>query len=204
MPRTLVMSVRYALRISVDDATEETPSAAYRSGSPEAVESGAAGIVAEAVLDERSRQKAHAGCADEGRADAAAEGGSVAERFGRKVESRAWSRSCEMRGVACVACVEVIRRDATRRDDGKTPPRKTQGRKIGGEPAKRLDRERPDRADRKGTDAFHRLFGSTGCRYEIPFLFRVPAWRHEKRRRKTQSCCASARHFAETSARARF
>lgn len=95
----------------------------------------------------------------------------MAERFGRKVESRAWSRSCEMRGVACGACVEVTRRDATRRDDGKTPPRKTQGRKIGGEPAKRLDRERPDRADRKGTDAFHRLFGSTGCRYEIPFLF---------------------------------
>ena len=60
--RTLVMSVRYALRISVDDATEETPSAAYRSGSPEAVESGAAGIVAEAVLDERSRQKARGMC----------------------------------------------------------------------------------------------------------------------------------------------
>lgn len=55
MPRTLVMSVRYALRISVDDATEETPSAAYRSGSPEAVESGAAGIVAEAVLDVTSK-----------------------------------------------------------------------------------------------------------------------------------------------------
>lgn len=63
----------------------------------------------------------------------------MAERFGRKVESRAWSRSCEMRGVACGACVEVTRRDATRRDDGKTPPRKTQGRKRGGEPAKRLD-----------------------------------------------------------------
>ena len=162
------MSVRYALRISVDDATEETPSAAYRSGSPEAVESGAAGIVAEAVLDERSRQKARGMC----RRRASGRG------CGGRIRGRTFRTEGRVAGVVAVVrdarrrVRRVRRSDTTRRDA--TMGRRRRGkrrRKIGGEPAKRLDRERPDRADRKGTDAFHRLFGSTGCRYEIPFLF---------------------------------
>ena len=139
VPRTLVMSVRYALRISVDDATEETPSAAYRSGSPEAVESGAAGIVAEAVLDERSRQKARGMC----RRRASGRG------YGGRIRGRTFRTEGRVAGVVAVVRdarrrVRRVRRSdttrrVTRRDDGKTPPRKTQGRKRGGEPAKRLD-----------------------------------------------------------------
>lgn len=41
----MVMRVRYALRISVDDATEETPRAAYRSGFSAGEACGAAGMV---------------------------------------------------------------------------------------------------------------------------------------------------------------
>ena len=122
----MVMSVRYARRISVDVATEDTPSAAYRSGSPESVEARAAGIVAEAVSCETSgRVKRHAGCADEGCADAAVGGGSVADG-GRRVESRACSRPREVRGVACGACVEVTRASdaSTRRRRGEREARK--------------------------------------------------------------------------------
>ena len=91
--RTLVMSVRYALRISVDDATEETPSAAYRSGSPESVESGAAGIVAGVSAKvERSRQRRANDAPTKGERTRRAGCGSVADG-GRRVESRSWSRS---------------------------------------------------------------------------------------------------------------
>lgn len=91
--RTLVMSVRYALRISVDDATEETPSAAYRSGSPESVESGAAGIVAGvSAKEERSRQRRANDAPTKGERTRRAVCGSVADG-GRRVESRSWSRS---------------------------------------------------------------------------------------------------------------
>lgn len=110
------MSVRYALRISVDDATEETPSAAYRSGSPEAVESGAAGIVAEAVLDERSRQKARGMCRR--RASGRGCGGRIRGRTfrteGRVASVVAVVRDARRR-VRRVRRSDTTRRDATRR-----------------------------------------------------------------------------------------
>lgn len=195
-----MMSVRYALRISVDDATEETPSAAYRSGSPEAVESGAAGIVAEAVLDERSRQKARGMCRR--RASGRGYGGRIRGRTfrteGRVASVVAVVRDARRR-VRRVRRSDTTRCDATRRwEDAAEENAGEENRRRTGETA------RPDRADRKGTDAFHRLFGSTGARTRFLFALLRGATCHEKRRRKTQSCCASARHFAETSARARF
>ena len=176
------MSVRYALRISVDDATEETPSAAYRSGSPEAVESGAAGIVAEAVLDERSRQKARGMC----RRRASGRG------YGGRIRGRTFRTEGRVAGVVAVVRdarrrVRRVRRSDTTRCDAtrrwEDAAEETQGRKR----RRTGETARPDRADRKGTDAFHRLFGSTGARTRFLFALLRGATCHEKRRRKTQS-----------------
>ena len=204
VPRTLVMSVRYALRISVDDATEETPSAAYRSGSPEAVESGAAGIVAEAVLDERSRQKARGMC----RRRASGRG------YGGRIRGRTFRTEGRVAGVVAVVRdarrrVRRVRRsdttrcDATRRwEDAAEENAGEENRRRTGETARPgTTRSRRSERNRRVSPAF--WVNGVPLRDSFSF-FRVPAWRHEKRRRKTQSCCASARHFAETSARARF
>ena len=204
VPRTLVMSVRYALRISVDDATEETPSAAYRSGSPEAVESGAAGIVAEAVLDERSRQKARGMCRR--RASGRGCGGRIRDRTfrteGRVASVVAVVRDARRR-VRRVRRSDTARRDATRRwEDAAEENAGEENRRRTGETARPgTTRSRRSERNRRVSPAF--WVNGVPLRDSFSF-FRVPAWRHEKRRRKTQSCCASARHFAETSARARF
>ena len=198
--RTLVMSVRYALRISVDDATEETPSAAYRSGSPEAVESGAAGIVAEAVLDERSRQKARGMC----RRRASGRG------YGGRIRGRTFRTEGRVAGVVAVVRdarrrVRRVRRSDTTRCDA-TRRWEDAAEKNAGEEKRRRTGETASRSRRSERNRrVSPAFWVNGCPYEIPF--RVAAWRHVPRkayRRKTQSCCASARHFAETSARARF
>ena len=202
--RTLVMSVRYALRISVDDATEETPSAAYRSVSPEAVESGAAGIVAEAVLDERSRQKKARGMCRR-RASGRGCGGRIRGRTfrteGRVASVVAVVRDARRR-VRRVRRSDTARCDATRRwEDAAEENAGEENRRRTGETARPgTTRSRRSERNRRVSPAF--WVNGVPLRDSFSF-FRVPAWRHEKRRRKTQSCCASARHFAETSARAR-
>ena len=154
MVRTLVMRVRYARRISVDVATEETPSAAYRSGSPESAEAGAAGIVAEGWL-ESGHVKRHAGVPTKG------------ERT-RLRRADPWRTETEGRvaGVLAVARgagrrVRCVRRSDTReRRDDETPPRRTRrekGRRIG-ETSRPTDVLTIGRSER--TRPFHRLDGS--------------------------------------------
>ena len=199
VPRTLVMSVRYALRISVDDATEETPSAAYRSGSPEAVESGATGIVAEAVLDERSRQKARGMC----RRRASGRG------YGGRIRGRTFRTEGRVAGVVAVVRdarrrVRRVRRSDTTRCDATRRWEDAAEENAGEEKRRRTgETARPDRADRKGTDAFHRLFGSTGARTRFLFALLRGATCHEKRTGGKPKAAARARATSRRPARAR-
>ena len=116
--------------------------------------------------------KARERCADEGRADA--EGGSADPwRTEDGGSNRGRGRG---RGRGAGRRARCVRRSDARerRDDGKTRRGKRRAKKGGGEPpAKRLDR-RFDRADRRGTDAFHR--DSMGQRVADPtrFIFLFP------------------------------
>lgn len=144
--------------------------------------------------------KARERCADEGRADA--EGG-LRIRGGRRTEGRvAFVVAVSVRGVARGACVEVTRAsDATtgRRAEENAEKAKTGG----GEPAKRLE-GRFDRADRRGTDAFHR--DSMGQRVPTRRINYIPfrlAWRPQKAQRRENPQPARASAIPRRPARAR-
>lgn len=200
--RTLVMSVRYALRISVDDATEETPSAAYRSGSPESVESGAAGILMSRVCL-RKRSGHVKGARTMRRRRASGRGGRSADPW--RTEDGGSSR-VRGRGLGAGRRARCVRRSDARerRDDGKTrrgKRRKSEnGRRRTGETA----RGRFDRADRRGTDAFHR--DSMGQRVPTRRINYIPfrlAWRSQKAQRRENPQPARASAIPRRPARAR-
>ena len=198
--RTLVMSVRYALRISVDDATEETPSAAYRSGSPESVESGAAGIVAGVSAKRSGHVK---GARTMRRRRASGRGGRSADPW--RTEDGGSSR-VRGRGLGAGRRARCVRRSDARerRDDGKTrrgKRRKSEnGRRRTGETARGTIRS----ADRRGTDAFHR--DSMGQRVPTRRINYIPfrlAWRPQKAQRRENPQPARAFAIPRRPARAR-
>ena len=177
--RTLVMSVRYALRISVDDATEETPSAAYRSGSPESVESGAAGILMSRVCL-RKRSGHVKGARTMRRRRASGRGGRSADPW--RTEDGGSSR-VRGRGLGAGRRARCVRRSDARerRDDGKTRRGKRSAKTGGGEPAKRLEDDSIGPIGGEQT----RFIGTrwvNGCRPDASIIF-LSDWRGALKKR---------------------
>lgn len=202
--RTLVMSVRYALRISVDDATEETPSAAYRSGSPESVESGAAGILMSRVCL-RKRSGHVKGARTMRRRRASGRGGRSADPW--RTEDGGSSR-VRGRGLGAGRRARCVRRSDARerRDDGKTrrgKRRKSEnGRRRTGETARGTIRSGRSEGNRRVSSG---LDGSTGAdpTHQL-YSFPTGVAPSKSAAQGKPTAGAGVRHSAETGARARF